>query len=63
MGEGFVGVESAELFLRLHSSGSGDDAVALIGVDDLEARNVVCDVEKQFCQVGDLEQFVEGNEF
>jgi hypothetical protein len=55
VGEGSVGVESVELFLRLHSSESGDDIVALVGTDDLEARNLVYDVEKQFYEVGDLE--------
>ena len=31
VGEGSVGVKSVELFLRLHSSESSDDAVALVG--------------------------------
>jgi hypothetical protein len=41
VGGASVGVESVELFLRLHSSESGDDAVALVGVDDLEVSRAL----------------------
>jgi hypothetical protein len=48
VGEGSVGVESVELFLRLHSSESGDDAITLITIDNLETRNIIYDVKSNF---------------
>jgi hypothetical protein len=46
VGEGSVGIKSVELFLRLHSSESGDNVITLIAVDDLEAWNIIYDVKK-----------------